>query len=231
MLDVLREEKKYEMSLEEITYVKGQLEQLMHGDAFNGTDPYLVRSLYFDSASDIDFYEKESGVNDRKKIRLRIYTPDASKAKLELKAKSGSMQRKQSLTVSREEAKELIEGNYEVLLSHEEELAGYLYRKMTMELYQPRCVVEYDRIAFGINENNVRLTLDSGVRSNEGNFDIFSKDLQLYPVMSPTRSVLEVKYNHFLPSYIKDIIQCVDKIETSVSKYVLARRFSLGGEG
>ncbi len=230
MLDVLREEKKYKMSLAELVYIKGQLENVMHGDAFNGTKPYLVRSLYFDSASDIDFYEKEAGINDRKKIRLRVYSPDAKKAKLELKAKSGTMQRKQSLTVSKEDAMEMIRGNYSVLLNYNEELAEYLYRKMTMELYQPRCVVEYDRIAFGTNENNIRLTLDSGVRANEGSFDIFSNQLQLYPVMRPDEGVLEVKYNRFLLSYIKDIIRCVDKVETSVSKYSMSRKFGLGGE-
>lgn len=229
MLDVLREEKKYKMSLAELTYVKGQLENVMHGDTFNGTKPYLVRSLYFDSASDIDFYEKEAGVNDRKKIRLRVYSPYATKAKLELKAKSGTMQRKQSLTVTKEDALEMIRGNYAVLQHYNEELAEYLYRKMTMEVYQPRSVVEYDRIAFGVNENNIRLTLDSGVRANEGSFDIFSDQLQLYPVMRPDEGMLEVKYNRFLLSYIKDVIQCVDMIETSVSKYSMSRRYGLGG--
>lgn len=230
MLDVLREEKKYKMSLAELAYVKGQLENVMHGDAFNGTKPYMVRSLYFDSASNIDFYEKEAGLNDRKKIRLRVYSPDAKKAKLELKAKSGTMQRKQSLTVTKEDAVEMIHGNYAVLLNYKDELASYLYRKMTMEVYQPRCIVEYNRIAFGTNENNIRLTLDSDIRANEGNFNIFSKQLQLYPVMELNKGVLEVKYNRFLLSYIKDIIQCADKIETSVSKYSMSRRFGLGGE-
>lgn len=88
---------------------------------------------------------------------------------------------------------------------------------------------EYDRIAFGVNENNIRLTLDTGVRSNEGSFDIFSDKLQLYPVMQSDEGMLEVKYNRFLLSYIKDVIQCVDMLETSVSKYSMSRRFGLGG--
>ena len=229
-LDVFREEKKYEMSILGLEYVKQRMESCLHGDKFNGTKPYLVRSLYFDSYCNTDYWEKDLGANYRKKIRLRVYSPDASTAKLELKEKSGSMQRKQSLTIPREEAVELINGNYEVLLEHEEELASYLYGKMTSELYTPRTVVEYDRIAFGTNENNIRLTIDTGIRANEGYFNIFDNNLQLYPVMQPDKGVLEVKYNNFLLSYIKDVIECTDSLETSVSKYMLARRVGMGGE-
>ena len=37
---------------------------------------------------------------------------------------------------------------------------------------------------------------------------------------------LEVKFNHFLPSYIQRVIQVCDHSELSVSKYTLARRIS-----
>ena len=33
----------------------------------------MVRSLYFDSLEDSDYYDKLDGVMNRKKIRLRIY--------------------------------------------------------------------------------------------------------------------------------------------------------------
>ncbi len=229
-LDVFREEKKYEMSIMNLEYVKSQLESCLHGDPINGMKPYLVRSLYFDSYNNIDYWDKELGANSRKKIRLRVYSPDSATAKLELKEKNGSMQRKQSLSVPKEEALELIAGNYEVLLKHDEELASYLYGKMISEMYTPRTIVEYDRIAFGTNENNIRLTIDTGIRANEGYYNIFDENLQLYPVMRSNRGVLEVKYNNFLLSYIKDVIQCVDSIETSVSKYMLARAIGMGGE-
>lgn len=229
-LDVFREEKKYEMSILGLEYVKQRMESCLHGDTYNGTKAYLVRSLYFDSYSNIDYWDKNLGANSRKKIRLRVYSPYAETAKLELKEKAGSMQRKQSLTIPRDEALELIKGNYEVLLGHGEDLASYLYGKMTSELYAPRTVVEYDRVAFGTNENNIRLTIDTGVRANEGYFNIFDENLQFYPVMKYDRGVLEVKYNNFLLSYIKDVIECVDSLETSVSKYMLARQIGMGGE-
>ena len=230
MSDILREEKKYELSIVELFYIKGMLENVLKGDSYNGSKPYLVRSLYFDSISNIDYFEKEAGVNDRKKIRLRIYNSHADNAKLELKEKRGDMQRKQSLIVSKEDALALIDGRYEVLKAYESELAQYIYRKMTLELYIPRTVVEYDRIALGTSENSTRITFDMAVRANEGNFNIFSDKLETYPIIQPDRGILEVKYNRFLLGYVKDMLQSVEKLETSCSKYFMARRYGLGDD-
>ena len=195
-------------------YLKCKLSCVLHGDIYNGTKPYTVRSLYFDSADENDFFEKEAGMSERKKIRLRIYNTSDNMAKLELKAKSGAMQRKQSLNLTRTAAIKMCRGDYSGLL----------------ELYRPKCMVEYDRVAFSAPENNTRITFDSGVRSNEADFRIFYDELQMYPVMAKDRGVLEIKYNRFLLSYIKDCLECVNGVETSVSKYMLARGILFGGE-
>ena len=44
------------------------------------------------------------------------------------------------------------------------------------------------------------------------------------PVMQPFGVVLEVKFNGFLLSYIKDMLLPVQKSELSVSKYCMARQ-------
>ena len=229
MLDVLREEKKYRISLSTAIYICSKLKNVLHGDSFNGSNSYLVRSLYFDSIVDQDYFDKQIGTNYHKKIRIRIYDPNSKTAKLELKEKSGSMQRKRSLSISREDAIEMTNRNYEVLKNYEEDLANELYMIMTTNLYVPRCIVEYERIAFGVTENNTRITIDSKVRSNEGNFDLFSENLQTYPVMHNDDVILAIKYKNFLLSYVKDVIKYVNKIEMSASKYCMARKFGLGG--
>ena len=53
----------------------------------------------------------------------------------------------------------------------------------------------------------------------------------MYPVMDPCCLVLEVKYNGFLLSYIKDLLNLVERSELSVSKYCLARSVSLSLQG
>ena len=46
--------------------------------------------------------------------------------------------------------------------------------------------------------------------------------------MDPFHMVLEVKYNGFLLSYIKDLLDEVHRPELSISKYCLARQLTLG---
>ena len=53
----------------------------------------------------------------------------------------------------------------------------------------------------------------------------------MYPVLDPFHMVLEVKYNGFLLSYIKDLLNLVERSELSVSKYCLARSVSLSMQG
>ena len=52
----------------------------------------------------------------------------------------------------------------------------------------------------------------------------------LYPAADLGHATLEVKYNHFLPGYVKDILSPFGLSEVSNSKYVAARRYGLGGK-
>ena len=76
--------------------------------------------------------------------------------------------------------------------------------------------------------NDIRITFDSKITSNEGNFSIFDKEMQTYPVFPFNEMVLEVKYNGFLLSYIKDMVSSLDCEENAISKYCMARMYGLG---
>lgn len=82
-------------------------------------------------------------------------------------------------------------------------MAQNIYLIMQMGLYRPKCMVEYDRFAYLINENDTRITFDSNLRGSESNFNLFKEDAILYPLIYPTEITLEVKYNGFLMSNIK----------------------------
>ena len=188
-----------------------------------GGDGYPIRSLYFDSLEDRDFQEKVDGVAVRRKIRLRCYGPDSGFALLEVKQKEANLQKKRSLRLSREEAVCLIQGDYSVLLSLQEPLAQECYTLMNIHGYQPRSVVEYRRRAFIARENKIRVTFDHHIVGTESGFDIFDSALPQYPVQDTSLVVLEVKYNGFLLSYIKDMLSNCATGELSVSKYCLSR--------
>lgn len=223
MNEVFRQEKKFLINQLQLYRYSRQLQKLMIEDPHNGGDGYAIRSLYFDSLDDRDFQEKEDGVELRRKIRLRNYGPDSGFALLEMKQKQGAMQKKRSVRLKREDARRLTRGEYGVLLSYEEPFAQECYAVMGMHAYLPRAVVEYRRMAFIAKENKIRVTFDHHIIGTEAHYDIFDRQLLQYPALDPGLAVLEVKYNGFLLSFIKDMLRECDSSELSVSKYCLSR--------
>lgn len=227
MNEVYRQEKKYFMTLFAIKKLSEKLDSVMLQDSHNGNQGYCVRSLYFDTVNEKDYQEKIDGLELRRKIRLRIYDPDSDFAMLEMKQKQGGYQKKRSLRLAREDAIELSKGRYSGLLKYSDPFAVECYALMCMQCYRPKTIVEYKRKAYIAKENKIRITIDHEIRATEADWDLFSASLNLYPVLDPFNGVLEVKYNGFLLSYIKDLVNEADRSELSVSKYCLARSASL----
>lgn len=222
MNKVFREEKKFLISVDEFIKKSHMLSQVMLEDQHNGTHGYMIRSLYFDTIYDRDYFEKLAGVETRRKIRLRIYDPNANFAMLEMKQKQGANQLKRSLRVSREEAEAISKGNYLPLLNYKEPFAAECYAMMHCRCYRPKTIVQYNRKAFIAKENKIRVTFDNNIVATESNFDLFSPNLNMNPVLDKYNVVLEVKFNGFLLDYIRRMLNSIDRSELSVSKYVLA---------
>ena len=223
---VYREEKKFLITLEEFRRLAHHLGHFLMEDEHNGALGYCIRSLYFDTLYDNDYFEKLDGVELRRKIRLRIYSPEDDFAMLEMKQKQGQYQLKRSLRITRDDALALIDGNYSPLLNYKEDFAAECYALMQMQVYRPKTIVEYNRKAFIAKENKIRITFDHQIVSTESDTNIFAKDLNMNPVLDPFAAVLEVKFNGFLLDYIKDLLSNAQKSELSVSKYMLARQAS-----
>lgn len=119
--------------------------------------------------------------------------------------------------------------DYSCLLE-KDDFAKELYGLMVSASYHPVCIVEYRRKAFICKSNDIRITFDSNLSTSEGNLNLFDEHLQTYPVEFNGTCTMEVKYNHFLFSYIKDVIHSCDRLSLSNSKYCRCRYFGLGGE-
>ncbi|WP_260426624.1 polyphosphate polymerase domain-containing protein, partial [Streptococcus agalactiae] len=154
-------------------------------DSHSSDDGYTIRSLYFDSLEDVDWQEKEDGVEIRRKIRLRNYGSQSNFAKLEMKQKQGANQKKRSLKLSKTDAQALINGNNSVLLNYSDTFAAECYSRITTQLYQPKTVIEYQRKAFVAKENNIRITFDHHIIGTEASYDIFSEDLNQNYLLDP----------------------------------------------
>ena len=219
---VMRTEKKYSVSLSTSRQLANRLSRIMQTDAHGSSDGYTVRSLYFDSVYDDDYFDKVNGLEFRKKVRLRLYSPEQPWIKLEVKQKQGAVQMKKSLVISRELAFRMIGGEYFGLLELEGAFPRELYTLLEQGLYRPKCIVEYRRLAFVGETNNIRITIDSHLGASRKCGDFFAGGLSLQALLKePT---LEVKYDGFLLDYCKGIINLTDLPELSLSKYEMARR-------
>jgi hypothetical protein len=225
MRQVFRKEIKYCIEESDFIRIKDHLLAFMlpdpHADKESGS--YTVRSLYFDSAADNDLHDNLDGVMEKRKIRVRTYDMDSDFALLEYKCKSGSDSRKLSLVINKEEALLMENGHYEFLLDRSEDLAIFLYDKITRNVYRPRTVVEYDRTAYLYPVSDVRITFDHHVRGSLSDFGLYDPGTPLYPLLPRESGILEVKYNDFLVSPLQRVLARLDLLPASNSKYSNAR--------
>ncbi len=223
LLNVYRSEWKYYISLSEYYYLRGLLQNIMTPDPNMGPEgEYFIRSLYFDSVDNIDYMTKVAGLENRKKIRLRIYDTDSDKVKLEVKNRYNSYMQKESLSITRDEALQMIDGDLGWLDTYESSVAKKVKNFMTDYVYTPKVIVDYEREAFIYPEHNVRVTFDKKIRAAFSD-RLFDPNLLLTPVITEPMMVLEVKYDQMLPEYIKNAISTARILNSSVSKYCMAR--------
>jgi len=204
-----------------------QLSELMEMDSYCvNRQGYRVRSLYFDSIDDECLFQKQSGNLLRKKIRLRTYGDDASNiVKFEIKRKHGQIVKKDSVTISKEDAKEVCLGNYAILLDKNNPVLNEIYTTFVTKLYKPKVIVEYMRVAFVSPVSNIRVTFDQDLHSNINHLDLFSPVKDMMPVVIEGKQILEIKYNEYFPNHLKKLLSVFASERMAISKYTLARRF------
>ena len=226
-------EDQYKTYRHEIKYFINFTDYRLLGQIFHNTlqpDPnadenreYWIRSLYFDTIDNHDFYSKMCGTHQRKKIRLRLYDVNQQRIKLEIKNKVSEYIHKDICLIHRDDAMELVNGNMEVLLKHPDPVAHRVYFFMQKNLYRPCTMVDYEREAYVSTVEDIRMTFDKNIRSQGTQFDLFATDLALTPVFDKNAMVFEVKFNHFLPDWIKRILRNFSGDRYAISKYCLSR--------
>ena len=224
-----RHELKYYITLGEYELLQRKLSLTMERDAFakkNGGE-YFIRSLYFDDRDDSAFREKLDGIDERDKFRIRIYNMRDDVIKLECKHKSNGYIKKQSIGLSRREYEKLMSGDRLFLLNRPEPFARRMYLEFAQRALKPAVIVDYTREAFVFPMEDVRVTFDKNVRTGLRSVDMFNAGIPTYPVIDDYGMVLEIKFNRFLPTYIRSLLQLEASQRSAISKYVLCRRFEL----
>lgn len=222
-LAVARKEVKYLLSLPDRLYMLDALDRLLTPDVYGGYNGYTVRSVYFDSIFNDDYTDKRERADEKKRIRLRVYRPDDLNAKFELKRKSFGRELKESLVISRSDAKEMLNRNYGVLLNYDSDTARYAYEIMTTRLYRPVSLIEYDRRAYTHLHFNTRITMDNNLRYCDFCYDLFSRKLNFKAAMPKDQTILEIKYDRFLFKQIQQVLANCDLTKKPPSKFGTSR--------
>lgn len=183
---------------------------------------YEIRSIYFDNCYDKILLEKQLGLNNRDKFRIRYYNDDLSLIKLEKKSKINGLCLKIGEPISKEECEKLLRGDIDFLRQSSKKLFNELYVKMKDQLLKPKTIVDYTREAYIYKPGNVRITFDKKIRTGIWNTDFLNRDILTKSVISNDYMVLEVKWDEYLPEIIQDCVQ-EGRLSTSVSKYALCR--------
>lgn len=224
-----RHELKYYINRGSYTLLSKKLALTLEQDKYarkNGGE-YFIRSLYFDDMNDSAFREKLDGVDNRDKFRIRIYNMSDAAIKLECKHKENGYILKKSVMLSREEYERLMKGDYTFLLHRNEPFARRMFAEFATKPLKPRVIVDYMREAYTFPLEDVRITFDKDVRTGMRSTDLFNARIPTYPVIDGYDMVLEVKFNRYLPTYVRSLLQLDAHTRSAVSKYCLCRRFEL----
>lgn len=221
-----RHELKFFVGAHQYHMVRQRLRHLLRPDPNAGPGgDYRVTSLYFDDATDSALYAKLSGLSERAKVRVRIYGGQSDVILLEKKIKIGEGIRKERLRIDRSVYSALLTGNSAPLSDRDHPLLTDIAWQMRNRLLRPKVIADYIREAYIHPQGNVRITFDKNLRSGLTNLDLF-RQAPYAPVPIAGMSILEIKYDSFLPRPVQDILQTDSLVRQSASKYVLCRTMS-----
>lgn len=221
-----RHELKYFINPAEVAALRARLRPVLKLDKHCvGGRPYVIRSLYFDDIADSAFVDKQAGVMDRDKYRIRIYRYSDKEIFLERKRKLGDLIQKSSVQITRRLCDQIISGDPTGLQRSNNALLQDVYVQMRTRLLRPRVIVDYEREAYLHPAEDTRITFDLKLRSGLYSPDLFNPSLPTVCPHDRNVEILEVKFNNYLPDYIAGLLHGIEAERSAVSKYVLCRRF------
>ena len=188
---------------------------------------YFVRSLYFDDESFSNYYEKTDGMHDRLKFRIRTYSQDVKEncaLFLEIKGKQGELVYKHRSPIKASSSDYTLINKADMLLytlKHTEQsptLEHFDFERERKRL-KPVILIDYNRRPYiSKYAPDFRLTFDDSISGTRAD--------KIFPSpQNPTRSILrghtvmEVKFNHHMPSWFHRVIQAYELKRVSISKY------------
>lgn len=219
-----RHEFKYLLHPNEYYQLKDAISRVMQIDEHAGEEQdYHIRSLYFDDMYDTALIEKLLGKRDRMKYRIRFYDFSSKVINLEIKEKREEYIQKKSSSINIDEFKKIIAGDVAFLNTDHDYVRNRFYYEYRNNLLRPKVIVDYNREAYILPYNKIRVTFDKNLSAAKPINSFFSDDVFSHNVGEKYSIIMEVKYNNFLPNSIRSILEMQDLTRLAVSKYLICR--------
>ena len=189
---------------------------------------YYNQSIYFDTFDNEFYNDKIEGYKNRIKPRIRAYRnniyAEPTNIFLEFKIRYSKCIKKERIFIDHELANKIIKGYTinEQILDNNYILQKFNKLKINKNIH-PVINISYKREAYYSDiYRNLRITFDSQFMSS---FLISGLKLPYgcinYP-LNPNYSIMELKYNKYLPTYFIHLIQKYELQQQTVSKFGLS---------
>lgn len=219
-----RHEWKHIINTSDLLILRQRLRAVAKTDAHVTDSSYEIRSLYFDNPADKALREKIDGISRREKFRIRYYNKDTSLIHLEKKSKINGLGTKESATLTVEEVRAILRGDYTWMTQKHDPLVEELYMKMATQQLRPKTIVDYTREPYIFSAGNVRVTIDYNIRTGLTCTDFLNPDCITIPA-GDAPIILEVKWDNYLPDIIRDAVQLGSRSPCAFSKYAACRTY------
>ncbi len=230
-----RHEYKFIITVPQSLILQERISTLMKRDSYGDErGSYEIRSVYFDDKQNSCYLQNEAGTDPRAKYRIRCYNASNKRIVLEKKIKQNGMNKKLQQDLTNEQYRMLVtdslEGGQVGLPEefHEQPpLVQELLLRRQTQLMVPKIIVAYDRVPFVEKAGNVRVTFDNGISSSKDFDNFFNENLHGRPIMPVGQTLMEIKFDEFIPGYIKEALEVGKLSQSTFSKYYLCRRHEL----
>ena len=216
-----RHEEKYIISYREYAILNSRIQGVLTPDIHGDHGTYLITSLYYDDHLDNALAEKQDGLPEHSKFRIRTYGCSDAAIHLERKDKHGILTHKLSAKLTKDQVYGMLSGKFDL-----DQFSGNAYElaaQMESQQLIPTVAVRYLRDAYVYPGTDLRLTFDTELEAIEPDPQaLFSTAFSGVPVLDRNSIIMEIKYGSHLPAFLRKLTD-VSSQQLSVSKYALCR--------
>lgn len=195
-----------EKDINEQEYIRVHQNLNVKGNKNQRDNTYIIRDLYFEPTieeSDEDIFKQSPASEYNEKFWISfLYDYHYSKILLNKNCRVNGMMSDQTVEISKQQCKDLLNGKVEWMRDSEEALLVEFYVKMKMHNLKPGIIHEYVRETYHV-EDNVSVMIDQNIGIGFDPKSLFRYDLPIYS--SIVNYVLKIRYIGTLPADVRSI--------------------------